>query len=403
MKFIESFSSVMAPIMTGKQAPLAVDGLVQQAQRLLGVPSDLVYYDADVQTELTLLAAEYYGVLPLFSWDKYNWEAEALGQTLLVRELGLPDIDSRNPLIRSEADFDKIKWPTQNPLDAGRYPLEIQQAQVAAKYYPYQLKSIMMASSFSVACNICGGPEFIPLTIEEPEFCHAVIQKITDDIHTPLIFALGERFPNISITFVDAWEVPPNLSISAMKEFAWAYYDRLLENTEGANVNLNWYVAYGEQYMKDPYAFIVEKATKYSHRVLNTNLEKCALENYRRAAIDTGLPLASVIPSTVIQERNKQKIIDFVREQAKGLRPGVKNFAWSLACPATVSEYDIKAAIAIVNAFGTLPAPSTEELDQIEVVLPEVEETFCEFVRRKAKDNPDGFTFKWMDEGRFAE
>ena len=40
MKFIESFSSVMAPIMTGKQAPLAVDGLVQQAQRLLGVPSD---------------------------------------------------------------------------------------------------------------------------------------------------------------------------------------------------------------------------------------------------------------------------------------------------------------------------------------------------------------------------
>ena len=186
MKFLESFSSVMAPIMTGKQAPLAVDGLVQQAQRLLGVPSDLVYYDADVQTELTLLAAEYYGVLPLFSWDKYNWEAEALGQTLLVRELGLPDIDSRNPLIRSEADFDKIKWPTQNPLDAGRYPLEIQQAQVAAKYYPYQLKSIMMASSFSVACNICGGSEFIPLTIEEPEFCHAVIQKITDDIFNNL-------------------------------------------------------------------------------------------------------------------------------------------------------------------------------------------------------------------------
>jgi hypothetical protein len=402
MKFMDSFGATMAPVMQGKQVPFGVNGQFQQAQRLLGVPSSLAYYDAEVQLELTLLTAEYYGIMPQYAWDKYNWEAEALGQKMLVHGYSIPDIDTREPLIRTAADIEKLRWPTSNPLDAGRYPIELQLSDLAVKYYPYQVTNILCVSSFSLACNLCGGSQFLAMPLEEPEFCHALLTKITDDIHTPLVKAIAERFPGITVSFADAWEVLPNVSESIMREFAWAYYDRLKENTKNDKINLQWFVAYGEQYMKDPYAFLVEKAVKYSYMINDTNLEKCDPENYHRAAMDTGLMLTAYIPSSVIQEKDKNRVIEYVRNMAKRLRPGVQKFMWFLMCPATSTEYDIKAAIEIVKAFSSNPFSSPEDADKISVTLPEVQETFCDFVLRKAEENPDGYTFKWLDKSRFS-
>ena len=391
----------MAPVMTGKQIMFVMAGVSDHFQRLAGIKSEVMFSDADVNTEIACLAAEYLGMTPAFSWDTYNFEARALGQGVVTAEYGLPDIDYSNPIIRSEADLDKLHWPTENPLDAGNYPLLFKQAELANKYFGYTIRVFSQAvSSFTLACELCGFSGFMAMIKRKPDLANEIMRRIVDDIHTPLVKAVAERFPGIRIMFADAWEMIPNLSPKVQKEFVWKYYDRLLENTKDMNAHLCWYMTYGESCMPDPEAYLLAKS-KYSYQITCANTENMPYDLYVSAAKKGGLNLNVQIPADVIMDGPEEAIIEYTRKVAKEMRCQVDKFSWMALCPASAPTSHIRAVMAAGNAFSVLPCPTEEEIDAIQVTVPPETETFEAFCRRKAVENPEGYTFKWLDQAKF--
>ena len=398
----EVIGQVMAPVMTGKSRLMVMASLPQHIQRLAGVKSELMYEDADVNTEITLLGAEYFKTYPTFSWDVYNFEADALGQPRVTAEYGLPDIDYSNPIIRGEEDLYKLKWPTENPLDAGRYPLYLKQIEVVNRYYPYRLASFPAVSSFTLACELCTFPGFMRMIKRQPELAHEIMRRIVVDVHAPLVKAVAERFPGISFCFADAWEMIPNISPKVQREFVWKYYDLLREETKGVNANVAWYMTYGEGSMPDPAAYLMDKV-KYSGGLTTTHTENVPDEVYRKLAIEHNLPLNVQIPATTILSGPDSAIIDYVKTTVKQTRLGVPDQKYTLIalCPASASSYHLKVTQAVGEALSAIPCPTSEEIDAMQITVPAFEETFEEFCRRKAKGNPDGYTFKWLDQAKF--
>lgn len=398
---LETLGAVMSPVMSG-QTLLFPMGINEQVQRMAGIKSKDYYFDVDVNTEIALLGAEYYNALPIFIWDAYNFEACGIGQPLIVGDYGLPDIDYNNAIIKTEKDLDKIKWPTDNPLDAGRYPLILKQAELGEKYFGFQMQMwTSLASAFTVACNITSYPVFMAMIKRQPDLAHEILRRIVDDLHTPLFKALSEKWPGISVKFADAWETIPNISPKIQREFAMKYNDRTLENTKDFDMSdIAWFMCYGEGYMPDPLAYLKEKV-KYTHAITNTNVEPCPREIYKQAALETGVPLSIQIPSAPIQDGTEASIIEYIRELVKTQRVGVEDFNWLALCPATATSAQIKTVQAAGQAFGVIPCPTIEELDKIDVKVPKIAESFGDFVRRKAKENPEGYTFKWLDKAKF--
>ena len=150
----EQVQEILSPVISGHRIPGPGMG---DAQYFTGIRSDIYYNDADVNVETSLLTAEYLGVIGSPIWDFYNFEARALGAIAKNSEFGVPDIDCSSPVFKTEADLDKLKWPLENPLKAGRYPLYIAANELAAKYtgIPTSVCSAM-TSPFTQACLLCG-------------------------------------------------------------------------------------------------------------------------------------------------------------------------------------------------------------------------------------------------------
>lgn len=399
----ECIGKVMTPVMTGKQIFFPLPGIAEHCQRLAGIKSEIFYEDVDINTEIGCLGAEYYETYPTFSWDVYNFEARALGQPVTTAEFGLPDIDYNNPIVTSEKDLDKIKWPTKNPLDAGRYPLFLKQREMANTYFGFEPVIFEAAvSSFTLACFLVSFSGFMQIIKKQPALAHEILRRIVDDIHVPLVKAVAERFPGIAFKFADAWEMIPNISPKIQREYAWNYYDRLLEQTKDCNTTIGWWMTYGEGAMPDPEAYLKEKI-QYSHGVSNAHTENCPREIYHKVAQEMGMPFSVQIPALTIMDGPEDAIIEYVREVAKTQRYGidVDKFSWAALLPATAKPAHIKAVQAAGNAFSILPYPTPDEFDKIKVEVPKLEESFGDFCRRKAKENPDGYTFKWLEQAKF--
>lgn len=395
-----SIEKASAPIKSGQRVLFTMP-VSDHFQRIAGIKSDLMYNDIDVNTEISCLAAEYMGLTPSFPWDTYNFEARALGQPVVTAEYGLPDIDYEKPIIRTEEDLWKLKWPTENPLDAGRYPLIFQQAELANKYFGYSMPVFTQAvSSFTLACELCGFSGFMAMIKRKPDLAHEILRRIVDDIHTPLVKAVAQRLPGVPIKFADAWEMIPNISPKVEREFVWPYFDRLRENTKDLGVSLSWYMSYGEGSMPDPEKYLVEKS-KYSGIITCTHVETLEDSVYVETARKYNLPLYVQIPASVVLDGPEEAIVSYVRNVAKTMRCGVEKFSWMGMCPASAPTSHLRALQAAAAAFGVLPCPSPQEMETIQVNIPAVTESFEEFCRRKYKENPEGYTFKWLDQAKF--
>jgi len=182
--FIERMPEFLGPVMSGERL-MAFSGA--NAQWMTGIKSDLLYNDVDVNVEIHLLTAEYFGSPGGgASWDLYNFEARALGQSYKTSEYGMPDIDYTDPLCKTEADLDKIKWPTENPLDAGRYPLVIKGNELVEKYTGMPPMMFMTAvSSFTLAIELFSFAGLMKIIKKQPDLAHEILRKIVADIQVP--------------------------------------------------------------------------------------------------------------------------------------------------------------------------------------------------------------------------
>ena len=400
--FRERIPEFMAPVIAKER--LAVNAGAG-AQWMTGIKSDLLYNDVDTNIEISLLTAEYFG-LPGggATWDLYNFEARALGASFKTSDYGMPDIDFTDPLIKTEADLDKIKWPTENPLDAGRYPLVLKSYELMEKYLgskPGMFNTC--TSSFSLAIQLFGFPGFMKIIKKQPDLAHEIMRKIVLDIQVPLVRAVSKKFPGVQFKQADAWEMLPNISPKIEREFVWPYYDMLREAVADLeNTKVMWYCTYGEAAMPDPAAYIKEKL-KYNGAVSYTGTEIGVPRSvYVQVSNECDVPLSGAGGLAI--GAGPQDIIEHWRGIVRDFRIPAKNyiFGGGGAGGFGSSWEAVLATRAAVKAFSVLPCPTLEELKKIEVeIVDDLPQSFGDFVREKAKENPDGYTFKWLDQAEF--
>jgi uroporphyrinogen-III decarboxylase len=351
-----------------------------------------------------LLASEYYGILAAAGgcWDIYNFEARSLGQAIKTAEHGLPDVDYTNPLFKSEADLDKLKWPAANPLDSERYKLLLKCNELMTKYTGMPPALFMQCvTSFTLACELCSFAGFMKIIKKNPELAHEIIRRLVDDVLAPLIRAVAQKYPGINFKMCDAWELIPNISPKIEREFVWPYYDRIKEAVKDANVKTSWWCTYGEGAMPDPGKYIREKM-KYNGVVSFTDTEKGVPRNiYRDIANECDVELSISIPGSMVFDGPPAAIIEYMRNIVKDFRYGAKKFSWAGLIPFSTPPEHVATLLAAGNALSVNPCPTPGEVDRMEIAIPKLSESFGDFVRRKAKENPDGYTFKWLDQAKF--
>ncbi len=396
----EVIGEILYPVMTGQQTPISVS-VNDSGQKMAGIKSSLLYYDADVNVELACLTGEYYRVIPMPFADAYNYESEAMGQKINCSEFGVPDNDQENPLIKSEADFDKIKWPDE-PLKSGQIPTHIKTLELMEKYTGLPTMVYRgIASPFSVACAICSFKAVNKMARRKPEQLHILLTKITDEITIPYIKAIAYRFPGINIKLADAWELVPNVSPQVQEEFAFTYFDRVLSATKELNCTIDFYNSYGEKYFADPKAYLKRKLDYTSTIHLSGSYgDDVPYSVYHETVLDTGAAIWASISASDIFAGPPKVIIEKVRRLVAETRSGVDPTKYILVGLAGTSRPEhIKATIDAFNTFSQLPVP--EDFGKIQVDYQPIEMSFETFVKNKAKENPDGYTFKWLDDAKF--
>jgi len=390
---------LMTPIMLG-EACVASVAVGEHGQYLAGIPSAEFYHDADTNVEIACLTAEYYSQIAAGQWDLYNAEARAIGQSIKYAEFGIPDIDQTNPIIKSENDLDKIKWP-DDPLKCGTIPEYVRTLELFEKYagMPPSMYSAI-TSAFTLACGICSYAGMMKFIKRSPELAHEILRRCTYDILVPYIKAIHAKFPDVLIKLSDAWEMVPNVSPKIQVEYGFDYYDKLRDAVEPDGAIIEWWLAYSEKNFPNPKEYIRGKL-KYNSTVFcpSTEVDVVPYSVYQEVALEEDASLMLGLPSTAVYDGPPEAIIEHSRMlfNVKGDIP-LHQFNVIVQAPySTKPEY----IIATGAAFKAFSLVTDNNYDAVKVEPPKLTQSFGDFVRNKAKENPDGYSFKWLGRAKF--
>ena len=186
--------------------------------RLAGVPGQRFFTDALTFARTQLRVTDYYGFdAPNTLWDVYNIEAEALGQKMVYPPDGIPDVDRREPLIRSRSDLDRLRPP--DPVRSGRMPWvhEINRRYAEMTGRPARA---FFCAPFSLAANVRGYENLMNDMYEDPGFTHRLFAFLCDDVLAPYIEAMRREcgHPSLLADGNDAWASPPMITLDMMDE-----------------------------------------------------------------------------------------------------------------------------------------------------------------------------------------
>ncbi len=373
------------------------------AMFLTGVSASRFYRDPIAFTEIELLVAEYYGFdLPLLMWDVYNIEAEAIGQKLKFHRHNMPDIDQTRPLVRREADLDRVRL--DRPGATGRLPQFLASMVLYQRYCGMEPTPILCAP-FSLACGIRSYLGLISDIKLRPAFAHELLCRICDDVLVPWYRVLHQTVPGATcIVVADAWASPPNVSMRIFEEYVEPYVMRL----EGAIAPMDLHVGtigyWGESHLKNPAAFLEAKARISEHVPLglmcyDPDVERLGVKVYKDVATAHDRLLTLGIDALLLRSGTAraitQRVRQYIRDGAQGGRLAL--FLNNLTVDTPPSH--IFLAVAAARTLGQYPIQ--QHLDSLVVRVPR-QESFGEFVHRKQENNSEGYTFAWLDKSRFS-
>ncbi len=346
---------------------------------LAGVSFNDFYTDARVFTDTQLLVTEYYGFdAPNDCWDMYNIEAEAMGQKMIYSGKAMPDIDRREPLIRTHADLDRIQIP--DPHRSGRMPY-VHQINKLFLERTGRPARIYFCAPFSLAMNIRGYVSLIKDMKTDPAFAHRLMEFLCERILAPYIQAMRDEIgqPEYIAFGVDAWASPPNLSLDMFDEFVIPYTDRLRELAGGTVVTLG---QWGDVKSRDPERFLLQKLATCPIfvNVLDPDLNQMDARWVKRFALDRKLMVSAGVDAALIMDGPVEAIVQRLKRYIDEMGRDGGLILYLNQIPVDTPPEHVHAAVAVVKALGELPIP--ENLDEIDIPIPK-RESFAEFVRRK--------------------
>jgi uroporphyrinogen-III decarboxylase len=138
--------------------------------RLAGIDSRRFFTDARIFARTQLLVSEYYGFdAPNNTWDVYNIEAEAMGQSLVYPADGIPDVDRTHPLIETPSRLDHVQIP--DPYKSGRMPW-VHQVNKIYRELTGKPARVYFCAPFSLAVNVRGYENVVMDIQTNPAFAH---------------------------------------------------------------------------------------------------------------------------------------------------------------------------------------------------------------------------------------
>ncbi len=388
---LDGLGRVVAGMLSHADHPPCVVQMGEHAQYVTGIePREYFLKDGRKMVTAFKQVADWYGMdMPVPFADSYNFEDEALGARMVYSDIGMPTIDSTDPLIKNPCDLDGIA--VDFTLESGRLRYNID-ATNAYKDVCGLPKMIIFCAPFSLAVGLRTYPKLIWDMRKDPKFAHELFTWITDEVHQRF-FELMVRETGAHLALAgDAWAAFPNLTLEMIEEWVVPYNARLRANLLRKGI-LPLFIGAGDYCEEHPERF--DRATlERSWRVMQrTNLGKRAsrgmpvmlmgrtqdmpLEWLRDFAVDTRHAFLGIKPTIIginarfLREGPATAIVDFIKRCIDELgRGGRLIFLFPQIAAATPPEH-VHAAVAAMKTYGRYPIAS--DLNSVRFEMPEFE------------------------------
>ena len=305
-------------------------------------PQKLVYGLLEVHKKYGLDA-------PYVDYDVYNIEAQGLGQRIIFKNDGVPDIDRSDYLIKSPDDLKKITKP--NFKKDGRFPFAIK-----CYEYFYEMTScysvLNFCAPFSLAANIRGIENVIFDIMENPNFARELFKRITHEVLIPWIGFMEEHFSDApSIVGSDATASLPILNIEMLEEWVIPYIEEI-RNIFGDKVYVSNWV--GDRYLKDPVRMFNDKLRVCSKFLegQDPDVEALGPEVYKNYAVEKNVSLVLGVGAAFLARATPGEIRKRVKRYLEVGKPVGKFAIYLCNIGASTPEENLIAAIDTVKEYG---------------------------------------------------
>ncbi len=309
--------------------------------------------------------ASYFGIdfwSPVF--DFYNIELDALGQKLIWRDRSEPDVDTSDPLIKSEEDFKRLRPPVPGRDGRMPYVLESYQRYMELMGVPPMAYT---CSPFTMAVLTRGYVNFIRDMRRNPAFAHRLMEFLSMEVTVPWIDRIVETTNASIVTMSDAWASQPNVTTEMVREFCLPYIEKIIRATNSPLRTVLDTASWGERSVKDPrevldikMAMMVPgnafKALRpFFLLVWNDDYEEIGIPRVRSYAEEKEVCLLLNLRPDLIEEGPPEAIVESVRKLIKeGAGKGMFVLLINLVPIGTPVEH-VHAAVAAAKQFGVYP------------------------------------------------
>ncbi len=315
----------------------------------LHIPKSIFYTRPDIRIPALLgVQAKYDLDLPLSTYDVYNIEAESLGQSIILSDDCMPDIDRSHMLIQDKSDIRKIKTP--NFESSGRFRNVVEGVQLFSSLTGFE-PGLEFCAPFSLVANIRGIENFITDIYTDPEFARDLMNKVTEEVIAPYIIFLNKLFPNVSkFGGADATASFPIINYKILENWCAAPILRLRELT-GLDVYVgNWV---GERYLKNPIQMLDLKLKVASTTIQgqDPDVEALGPEFFKNFAEKSNIPLVLGVGAAFLAQATPDQVIERVKHYVEVGKAGGKFVLYLCNISAATPPENIRAAIETAHTF----------------------------------------------------
>jgi hypothetical protein len=308
-----------------------------------GIPPRIFYSQAEIMVPAILETQHCLGFeVASLTYDVYNIEAEALGQSILFTEAGLPDIDRAHPLIREPGDLARIHTPDFE--HEGRFAVVIEMMRRFESLTGI-LPSIGFCAPFTLAANLRGIESLLIDIYEAPEFARSLLQRLTEEVIAPWILFQQACLPSAAgISGSDAIASLPIINLPIIREWVIPWIERLRILVSPSVSVSNWV---GERFLKQPLEMLdlKRKIGPGSLRGQDPDVEALGPQVYRQYAQEHGIPLILGVGAAFLNKATPDQVAERVEHYIRDGRPSTGFALYLCNIGATTPSENVIAAI----------------------------------------------------------
>lgn len=315
-----------------------------------GIASDIFYNDARELVSAQLEVANEFGFqVPTVTFDVYNIEAEGLGQKLVFDREHMPDIDRTQPLLRQEADLEKIKTPDFERR--GRFKLVVEILKLFKEMSGVD-SSLRFCAPFTLAANLRGIERLLMDIYLQPAFAHELLTRLTEDVLAPYLLYQKSCLPgSTTASGADAIASLPIVDMNILENWCLPSIQRLQELTGLPTTVVNWV---GERYLKSPERLLDLKLPICGGVIQAQDPDVASLGPllFKQYALEKDVALILGIGATFLAQGSPEQIRERVRQYAQvGGRKGRFGLYLCSISQATPPQ-NVRAAIQTVHELN---------------------------------------------------